>query len=152
MLHLPYAIISQSSPDEPGGNRGVEVSRGIDVQAEPESVTTRALPFAPARCRVKLFGPKAKSNPKGSPRASAFVPVPCRSGATAARSQRARTVVCFDGNIRDTTKPPTVWIVPFADIDTFIDVNSGTKNVSRAAVLRFGNAYRNAWKYISGVP
>ena len=61
-------------------------------------------------------------------------------------------LVCFDGNIRDTTKSPTVWIVPFADIDTFIDVNSGTKNVSRAAVLRFGNAYRNAWKYISGAP
>ena len=61
-------------------------------------------------------------------------------------------LVCFDGNIRDTTKSPTVWIVPFADIDIFVDVNSGTKNVSRAAVLRFGNAYRNAWKYISGVP
>jgi hypothetical protein len=61
-------------------------------------------------------------------------------------------IVCFDGNIKDTTKSPTVWIVPFAYMDTFIRVSNGTKNVSLAAVLKFGNAYRSAWNYISGVP
>jgi hypothetical protein len=59
-------------------------------------------------------------------------------------------LVCFEGEIKDTTKPPGVWVIPFRECEPLLRAYSGTKNVSRADVLKTGSKYQNAWGYISG--
>lgn len=60
-------------------------------------------------------------------------------------------LVCFEGMIEASDMPaPRVWIVPFAQVGMFMRYYSGRTNVSRAAVLKDGFAFQNAWHLIVG--
>lgn len=60
-------------------------------------------------------------------------------------------LVCFNDEIADTTKAPSVWVMPFRDVQPLMRSYSGTRNVSRKAVLATGDRYLNAWGFVSGV-
>lgn len=60
-------------------------------------------------------------------------------------------LVSFEGHIDDPSMPtPRVWVIPFPDILPFTrKYAAGRMNtVSRAAVLRTGSQYENAWELI----
>lgn len=59
-------------------------------------------------------------------------------------------LISFNGTIEDTTKSPSVWVFPFSAVEPLIRHYKGTKNVSRAAVLATGDAYKDAWHLVSG--
>lgn len=61
-------------------------------------------------------------------------------------------LVCFEGRISDEEMAaPSVWIVPIGKIKKFMrDYNGGRTNVSRAAIVSEGKAFKNAWHLIDG--
>lgn len=59
-------------------------------------------------------------------------------------------LVSFEGSISDPTSAPRCWVIPFPSISPFMRQYAGRRNVSRAEVMRSGQAYENAWHYITG--
>ncbi len=61
-------------------------------------------------------------------------------------------LVCFEGRISDESRhAPSVWIVPFVHIAKFKRAYKGGRtNVSRAAIVSEGEAFKNAWHLIEG--
>lgn len=59
-------------------------------------------------------------------------------------------LICFNGEIKDTTKPPSVWVIPYSEVGPLLRAYKGTKNVSRAAVVATGETYKDAWRLVSG--
>lgn len=59
-------------------------------------------------------------------------------------------LVSFEGRIKDPAMPnPRVWVIPFPEVGAFRREYSGHMNtMSRAAVLRTGSRYENAWSLI----
>lgn len=60
-------------------------------------------------------------------------------------------LVSFENRIEDTTMPaPRTWVVPFADIEPFRREYAAGRmiTVSRAAMLKGGSKYENAWSLI----
>ncbi|HZP97330.1 MAG TPA: hypothetical protein VFC31_13505 [Candidatus Limnocylindria bacterium] len=61
-------------------------------------------------------------------------------------------LVSFDGKIDDPAMPaPSVWVVPFAEIERFIvRYPKGRIDVSRKLLREQGARYQNAWGLIEG--
>ena len=61
-------------------------------------------------------------------------------------------LVSFEGRIEEREMPlPSVWIVPFPDLEQFISVYPGKRiNVSRRKILSEGGDFKNAWHLIEG--
>ena len=60
-------------------------------------------------------------------------------------------LVSFEGHIEDPSMPaPRVWVIPFPDVHQFMKkYAAGRMNtVSRAAILKTGSKYENAWGVI----
>lgn len=58
-------------------------------------------------------------------------------------------LVTFQGLIRDAAMPrPRVWVIPFPKLVPFMRAYKGSTNISRAAVIREGTRFENAWHYI----
>jgi hypothetical protein len=60
-------------------------------------------------------------------------------------------LVSFEGRIDEPEMPPpSVWIVPFREIERFKRAYRTRTNVSRSAIKRDGGAFENAWWRIAG--
>jgi len=61
-------------------------------------------------------------------------------------------LVSFEGRIgAPEMPPPRVWIIPFAELDRFIQRYPGGRiNVSRSEMLKKGSEFENAWHLIEG--
>ena len=71
--------------------------------------------------------------------------------ATSAKAGHFLVFVCYCGKIEDTAFLPEVWVVPSTNLAKFVyHAPGGRKLVQRAALLRDGQEYRNAWSLIAG--
>ncbi len=59
-------------------------------------------------------------------------------------------LVSFEGGIADMALRPRCWVVPFPKVKPFLRQYRGRRNVSRAAVLRGGGRFEDAWAVILG--
>ena len=60
-------------------------------------------------------------------------------------------LVSFEGRIDDPKMPPpSVWILPFPEVERFKRHYKTRTNVARARVLKEGSEFQNAWHLIAG--
>ncbi len=65
------------------------------------------------------------------------------------RTNHFIVLVSFEGAISNLSMPaPSVWVIPSGDLAPFCRNYKGRRNVSRAAVLKGGKLYRDAWQRI----
>ena len=58
-------------------------------------------------------------------------------------------LVSFDGAISERTMPaPKIWIVPLPELEKFKRYYNGRTNVSRAAIVKEGGKFKDAWHFI----
>jgi hypothetical protein len=68
-----------------------------------------------------------------------------------AKANHFLVFVCYSGHIEDLEVLPEVWVVPAASLQKFVyHAPGGRKLVQRAALLRDGQKYKNAWSLIAG--
>lgn len=71
------------------------------------------------------------------------------SNITSTKSNHFVVLVCFNGKIEDMEMPsPSVWVIPGPKLGPFFRDYKGRRNLSRAAVVRDGAKYLNAWHLI----
>lgn len=60
-------------------------------------------------------------------------------------------LVSYEGAISDVEMPPpSVWVIPFPEVERFKRQYKTRTNISRSAVLSDGEQFRNAWWLIAG--
>ncbi|MSQ10571.1 MAG: hypothetical protein EXR52_06135 [Dehalococcoidia bacterium] len=60
-------------------------------------------------------------------------------------------LVGFENRTGDVSMPPpSVWIIPFPELEQFVSRYTNRSNMSRRKVLQNGERFRNAWSLIGG--
>ena len=60
-------------------------------------------------------------------------------------------LVSFEGRIDDPKMPPpSVWILPFPEVERFKRRYKTRTNVARARILKEGGEFGNVWQLIAG--
>jgi hypothetical protein len=58
-------------------------------------------------------------------------------------------LVCFEGDIGNPTRLPTVWIIPSFEIEQFVKKYKSRTVISRALINENGDRYKHAWDLIA---
>ncbi len=69
---------------------------------------------------------------------------------TECRRSHFIVLVSYNGRIGDPNVPPSIWILPHANVDPFIRQYRGRRNISRATIVRDGARFKDAWWRIVG--
>ena len=63
-------------------------------------------------------------------------------------SKHFLVLISYEGKINDLYFVPSVWIVPYKQINKYVKKYSGRRNVSRMLIQNNGKRYKDAWHLI----